>query len=206
MGLGVAAVVDGRVVVPAAALEAVARVLGRVQLQGVGAVHSRGLVDAEAVAVGGEAEDELVSGHAGVEPGLDAQLARALVVAGVAGRGERGVGAGGRGPGAVDVVVHDHEIVEGVGETAQVSGAVAGGIVPGEKRSGDREGEVWCRRAQLLKECEEVGGVIVVDGIAAETLLVGVFPIEVQAVQLVLADEVQAGLDECRPVLRGTDI
>ncbi|KAK2606553.1 hypothetical protein N8I77_005295 [Diaporthe amygdali] len=66
--------VDRRVVVPAAALEAVARVLGGVQLQGVGAVHGGRLVDAEAVAVGREAENELVGGDTGVDPGLDAEL------------------------------------------------------------------------------------------------------------------------------------
>lgn len=60
--------------------------------------------------------------------------------------------------------------------------------------------------AELLKECEEVGCVVVVDGVAAEALLVGVLPVEVQAVQLILADEVQAGLDECRSVLRGADV
>lgn len=100
------AVVDGRVVVPAGALEQVRRVEGRVHVERRRAVaEGRGAVDAEAVAVGADAQDDLVRGHAGGDPGLDARGRGALVVARVAGGRERGVGAGGGGPAAEDVVV-----------------------------------------------------------------------------------------------------
>jgi hypothetical protein len=105
--VGVTASIDERIVVPAASLEAIGRVLGGVQLELVALALAKGggAVDLEAVAVVGSAEDELGGGHAGGGPLGDGVLGGALVVAGIARAVERGVGAGDGGPGAVVVVV-----------------------------------------------------------------------------------------------------
>lgn len=107
VGLRVATVVGWRVVVPAGALEAVRGVEARVHVERgrVVGVDGGGGVDAEAVAVGGDAHDDLVGRHTGCQPGIDAEFTGALVVAGVAGGAKWGVGTGGGRPGAVDVVV-----------------------------------------------------------------------------------------------------
>lgn len=105
--VGVTASIDERIVVPAASLEAVGRVMGGVQLELVVLALAKGggAVDLEAVAVVGSAEDELGGGHASAGPLGDGVLGGALVVAGIALAVERGVGAGDGGPGAVVVVV-----------------------------------------------------------------------------------------------------
>lgn len=136
----------------------------------------RGGGDAEAVRVGGDAHDDLGGRHAGGEPGGEAEFHGALVVAGVAGRGEGCVGAAGAGPGAVDVVVHDHGVVEDVGEAGEVGGLCCAGIVPGEEGGGCGQIETGVGGAELLEEGEEVGRIVVIDGIAAQALLVGVLP------------------------------
>lgn len=76
--------------------------------------------------------------------------------------------------GWLGVPYHDHDVVEHVGEPAQVCRPGAGGIVPGEEGGGGSEGEggSFGLLAELLEEREEVGGVVVVDGVAPEALSV----------------------------------
>lgn len=188
-GRGVAALVDARVVVPAAALEAVGAVLNGVGVQRVAVGEGVRGVDGEAMAVGTDGEDKLVGGDAGVDPLLDALLGAALVVTGVAGVGEGRVGSAGGSPGAVYVVGHDHEVVELLGEAGEgaVDAADAGGIIPGEQAGGGGQVELLgLLLAELLEEGQEVGGVVLVDGVAAETLAVGVLPVKVETVEVVL--------------------
>lgn len=90
-----------------------------------------------------------------------------MVVAGVARRGEGGVGPSGRGPGAVDVVVHNHGIVEDIGEAGEVGGLQRAGIVPGEEGGGCGEVEAGVGGTEFLQEGEEIGCVVGVQGIAA---------------------------------------
>lgn len=207
-GLGGTAGVDGGVVVPAAALPAGAVVLG-VGAQGeglaVGGGHKGvGLADGEAVAVGSDAQDQLLGGDAGGDPLGDALLDAALVVAGVAGLLERGVGAAGRGPGAKHVVAHDDAVVEQVahGLERPVGRLLARGVVV--RVQADRGGQqqrLGLRLAELRQERDEVGRVVGADGVAPEALLVGVLPVKVEAVQVVLLHQVEARLDERRAVL-----
>jgi hypothetical protein len=105
--VGVTASIDERIVVPAASLEAIGRVLSGIQLELVvlALAEGRGAVDLEAMAVVGSAEDELGGGHAGAGPLGDGVLGGALVVAGIALAVEGRVGAGDGGPGTVVVVV-----------------------------------------------------------------------------------------------------
>lgn len=73
----------------------------------------RGVVDREAVAVGWDAEDELRGGHTSGDPLGYTLIAGALVVASIAGSGQRGVRSSGRRPGAVEVVVlHDVSAIQ----------------------------------------------------------------------------------------------
>lgn len=169
-GLRVATVINWRVVVPAGPLKPVRRVLRREHIQRGRAIGERiRRRDAEPMAVRADAQHELRGRHAGRGPGGQAELERAHDVAGVAGRLERRVGAGGGRPRAVDVVVHDHEVVEDVGEAGEVGGLRAGGVVPREERGcgGEVVGGAGGGGAELLQEGEEVGGVVVGDGVAA---------------------------------------
>jgi hypothetical protein len=106
-GVGVTASIGKRVVVPTAALEAIGRVVGGVELKLVvlALAEGRSTVDLEAVAVVGSAEDELRGGHAGACPLGDGVFGGALVVAGIALAVEGRVGAGDGGPSTVVVVV-----------------------------------------------------------------------------------------------------
>lgn len=65
----------------------------------------RGVVDGETVAIGWDAEDELRGGHTSGSPLGNSLIAGTLVVARIARSRKRGVGSGGRRPGAVQVVV-----------------------------------------------------------------------------------------------------
>lgn len=90
--LRVAAGVNRRVVVPAGALEPVRRVLRREHVERRVVAEGRRAADAEGVPVPRDAQHDLVRGEPGGDPGGDARLGGALVVARVAGGGERGVG------------------------------------------------------------------------------------------------------------------
>lgn len=117
--------------------------------------------------IGRDAQHDLGGGHTRGEPGSETEFHGAHDVAGVAGRGEGCVGPAGGGPGAVEVVVHDHGVVEDVGEAGEVGGLGGVGVVPGEEGGGCGEVEGGVGGAEFLEEGEEVGGVVVVDGVAA---------------------------------------
>lgn len=199
-----AALIDRWVVVPAAALETAGAVLDGVGVQDTGGGEGTGGVDGKSVAVGTDSKNELVGGDTGANPLLNTLLDTALVVARVASHGEGRVGTARRGPGAVDVVTHDHEVVEGAGEGGE--GAVGAGdvegVVPGVQAGGGGEVELL---GLLLAELGEEGGkvcrVVLCDGVAAEALAVGVLPVKVEAVEVVLFDKVEAGLYEGGSVL-----
>ena len=133
----------------------------------------------ESVPVACDAEDDLLCWESGSGPCGNGALCGALLVrAGGACVGKRCIRADGGGPGAPYVVVHDLDEVEHGGE---------GGDVGGGRASGVREGGDGCRGAEneaggraggteLLEEEEEVGRVGRGDGVAANALVVRVFP------------------------------
>ena len=131
------------------------------------------------MAVRGEAEDDLVERHARRVPRRDATDRAALLVRGRgAGVVERRVGADGGAPGAPDVVVHDRDPVEGLGEAGDVRESAAIRTHPREDRCRCGQDEVLANGIcpKLLEEREEVGCVIRVDGVATDTLSTGVLP------------------------------
>lgn len=206
--LRVATVINCRVVVPAGALKAVAAVEVGVHVQLRAVAQGRRRIDAEAVAVCRNAKNNLVGGDAGRDPGVDARRRGALVVARIACRGERRIGARIGRPHAVQVVVHNHNVIQYIGKPAQVRRLDAVGIVPGEERRCGRELDVGRtrERAQLLQKEEEVGRVVGADGVAAQALAVGVLEVEVKTVEAVLVDKVHAGLREGGAILGRSEV
>lgn len=125
----------------------------------------------------------------------------------------------------LQVAYHDHDVIQNSRKAREIRGRSASLVVPGEERPSSSEEERLAHRvlAELLEELEEVGSIIVVDRIAAETLAVWVLPareassvydarhawvdlLKVNTVQIVLLDEVDAGLDKGGAVLLGTKV
>jgi hypothetical protein len=115
--------------------------------------------------------------------------------------------------------VHDGDVVEDLCELGDVRHGLTVLANEGCDTNGGGQGEVGrgvLVGAELLEEGQEVGGVLVKDGVAADALLVGVFPavarlacqmamrgmdvLKVDTIKLVLVDHVQNRASKCGAV------
>ena len=112
-------------------------------------------------------EDELVWRNTSVNPGLNTDLRRTLVVLGRARRVERRIGTCSLSPRPIDVVIHDGDVIEHFTEGGEVRARVAVLVDPWQERRCGCQEELGAllRRAELLKESEEVRGVVGRDGV-----------------------------------------
>ena len=146
--------------------------------------------DAEGVAVGRYAQNNLRAREGGGGPGGEGAHGGTLLVGGGGTgvvEGCVGTDAEGGGPGAPDVVVHDCGVVEHFGEFGDVFHRLTGGVE--ERLVGDRGREDVGLRggilAELLEHEEEVRRVVRVDGVASYALFVRELPAEIRG----LSDE-----------------
>jgi hypothetical protein len=130
------------------------------------------------VAVGSHTENESIFGETGSDPLIyEGDGGTLLVITGSAGVVPRSVGSESGRPVSPDIVVHYFDIIENIGEGRDVSGGVAGGILEGaDYCSGERKVFGSGIFAELLESDEEVGGVLRVGDVAANTLSTGIFP------------------------------
>lgn len=79
---------------------------------------------------------------------------------------------------AIDIIVHDGDVVEDLGERRDVRCAIAVDIFPRGNwgRCGEEELLANVGLAELLEERQEVGGVVRCHHITANALAAGIFP------------------------------
>jgi hypothetical protein len=177
------------------------------------------------VTVGSHTENELVFGETGSGPLVDeGDGGTLLVITGSAGVVQRSVGSERGRPVSPDIVVHDFDIIENIGESGDIGRGVTGGILEGtDYCSGERKVFRSGFFAKLLESGEEVGGVLRVDDVAANTLSTGIFPtrnagqkgnengnwrhsLEVKSTKLIFGGQAQDGLDSSSAIFSGEGI
>lgn len=170
------------------------------------AVYGVGGGDVVGVAIGGNSEQDLVRGETGGRPGLDSLDPGASLNLGARVIQRRvGTNTGVSSPLAVDIVVHDGDVVENSGEIGHTGDRRA--IRTNEGSWGNCSGEVkvLSRRvlAQILEERKEIWNVGSRILVTTNSSPSGIFPVEVDTIKTVFANQIKDSLDKFGTVLRG---
>lgn len=131
-----------------------------------------------------DAEHDLVCREPSRSPRRDSRFRRATWIRG-ARVVKRSVRASDGAEASKHIVVHDLNPVELLRETRSVRCWAASGVDKGQYADGGREGEIGSLLTQLGDELQEVGGIVGTDDITTRALFTGIFPIEVNTVEVV---------------------
>lgn len=170
------------------------------------AVYGVGGGDIVGVAVSGNSEQDLVRGDTGGRPGLDSLDRGANLNLG-ARVIQRSVGTntGVSSPLAVDIVVHDGDMIENGGEIGHIGHRLAIRTNEGSRGNCSRKVKVLSCRilAQILEECKEICSVGRGHLVTTNSSRRGIFPVEVDSIKTVFANHSKDSLDKRGTVLRG---